>query len=131
MLRGFGTREMMEPEGKSSAAGGPADGVNRGESTPAEEAIPADSAIRRSANAAVVEVADETTQPADRVEESAVVGEGDEGDDEHDNEDTEPLSVAELEQEIAKLRRQSARRRIERNHARDEVTQLRARVGEL
>jgi hypothetical protein len=100
--------------------------------------------------AEVAEVAEDTTQPAERVEESAspaesVSGEGEsagnEGDnpgdgesgedDEHDNEDTEPLSVAELESEIAKLRRQSARRRIERNKARDELTTLKARVGEL
>jgi hypothetical protein len=82
-------------------------------------------------------IADDTTQAAESVEESAIgsdenIGndEGEEGD-EHDNEDTEPLSAAELEQEIAKLRRQSARRRIERNKARDEVTTLKARVGEL
>ena len=111
MLRGFGLVEMMEPDGKSSAAGAGED----------------------SARAAAVEVADETTQPADRVEESAAHDESNEGgeDDEHDNEDTEPLSVAELEQEIAKLRRQSARRRIERNRARDEIATLRARVGDL
>ena len=81
----------MEPDGKSSAG----------------------SAAEDPASAAVVEVAEDTTQPAESVDESATDDEDDESD-EHDNEDTEPLSVAELEQEIAKLRRQSARRRIER-----------------
>jgi hypothetical protein len=107
MLRGFGLGELMNAD----------DGQ-----TPTAGASPAD----------VGQVADETTQSAVVVDESAEPTDGiNDESDEHDNEDTEPLSAAELEQEIAKLRRQSARRRIERNRARDEVATLRARVGEL
>jgi len=112
---------MMAPDGTSSAAGAPAavstDASESGESAVDTQRVPG---------------ANETTQSAVIVDESAEPADGinDEGD-EHDNEDTEPLSAAELEQEIAKLRRQSARRRIERNRARDEVATLRARVGEL
>ncbi len=121
MLRGFGLVRMMAPDGTSSAAGAPAavstDASESGESAVDTQRVPG---------------ANETTQSAVIVDESAEPADGinDEGD-EHDNEDTEPLSAAELEQEIAKLRRQSARRRIERNRARDEVATLRARVGEL
>ena len=127
MLRGFGVGRSIERPDLAADDG----------QTPAVGASPA--------------IADDTTQAAESVEESAspvdgVSGEGDQSadkegdnpadgesgeDDEHDNEDTEPLSVAELESEIAKLRRQSARRRIERNKARDEVATLKARVGEL
>src|SRR5262245_15870700 len=101
MLRGYWVREFLEADTGANGTAG---------ASPAGGDPPPSS-----------EVAESAAQHADE-------GAADEEDDETD---IEPLSVAELEQEIAKLRRQAARRRVERNRAREEAMTLRARVSEL